>query len=81
MAGNYSLTYGIGVRPLLTYNLTEHMSLYGAVNLFSLSLNGSSTYHAESASWLNSLSFGLSGQSDDVVDSLSQISIGFVYCF
>ena len=80
-AGNYSLSYGIGIRPLITYDLTENVSLYGAVNLFSLSLQGNSIYRTETASWFNSFSFGFSGQSEDVIDSLSQISIGFVYCF
>ena len=78
-AGSSSLTYGLAIRPLLTYDLTEHISLYGSVNLFSLSLYGNSSI-SEGVRF-NSLSFGLSGRSDDVVDSLSKISIGFIYLF
>lgn len=80
-AGNYSLVYGIDVRPLLTYDLTEHVILYCAVNLLSLSLHGSSTYYAETSNWFNSFSFGFSGKTDNVVDHLSTVSIGFLYRF
>lgn len=79
--GNYSLIYGLDVRPLLTYDLTEHVILYCAVNLLSLSLHGSSTYYAESSNWFNSFSFGFSGKTDNVVDHLSTVSIGFLYRF
>lgn len=77
----YSLSYGLGVRPILTYNLTERISLYGAVNLLSLSLNGYSTYYSDTGGWINSFSVGFSGQSNDVISALSEISIGFVYKF
>lgn len=76
-----TLSYGIGVRPVLTYDLSRRISLYGAVNLFSLSLRGYSTYYQETSKWFNSFSIGLAGQSDNVIDSLSQISVGFIYKF
>lgn len=79
--GNYSLIYGLDVRPLLTYDLTEHVILYCAVNLLSLSLHGSSTYYAETSNWFNSFSFGFSGKTDNVIDPLSTVSIGFLYRF
>lgn len=51
------------------------------VNSLSLSLHGSSTYYAETSNWFNSFSFGFSGKTDNVVDPLSTVSIGFLYRF
>ena len=76
-----TFSYGIGIRPVLTYDLSQRISLYGAVNLFSLSLYGYSTYYYDTSKWMNSFSFALAGQSDNVIDPLSQISIGFFYKF
>lgn len=43
--------------------------------------SGYSMYIHDNGTWMNSLSFGLSGQTDDVIDTLSQIAIGFYYKF
>ena len=76
-----SLTYSVSARPILTYDLSDHICLYGAVNLFSLSIGGSSTYYEERGQWQNYFYFGLSGRTNDVIDSLTNISIGFLYRF
>lgn len=76
-----SFDYGLGLRPILTYDLSDHICLYGAVNLFSLSIRGISTFYEERGQWQHSFYFGLAGQTDDVIDSLTNISIGFLYRF
>ena len=76
-----SFSYGVIARPILTYDLSDHICLYGAVNLFSLSIGGSSTYYQDTDQWQNYFYFGLSGQTDNVIDSLTNISVGFLYRF
>ena len=76
-----SINYSVSARPILTYDLSDHICLYGAVNLFSLSIGGSSTYYEERGHWQNTFHFGLSGRTNDVIDSLTNISIGFLYRF
>ena len=76
-----SFSYGVSARPILTYDLSDHICLYGAVNLFSLSISGSNVFSPETGQWQNSFYFGLSGRTNDVIESLTNISIGFLYRF
>ena len=75
-----STTYGVEVLPVLTYQLNRHISLESRLNLFSLYLRGvdnenSNGYHQ------HSFSGGLRATTKDIMDTLGDISIGFLYKF
>ena len=71
---------GIDILPVLTYQLTNHISLETRLNICSFGLTSS---HADSYdnSDLNSVSFGLNATSKDILGDLSDITIGFLYFF
>ena len=75
-----STAYGVDVLPVLTYQLNRRISLETRLHLFSLYLNGlynesSDGYHQ------HSFSGGLRASTKDVMDTLGNISIGFLYKF
>lgn len=75
-----STTYGVEVLPVLTYQLNRHISLESRLNLFSLYLRGvdnenSNGYHQ------HSFSGGLAATTKNIMDTLGDISIGFLYKF
>ena len=71
---------GIEALPVLTYQLTKHISLETRLNICSFGLTSS---HADSYdnSDLNSVSFGLNATSKDILGDLSDITVGFLYFF
>ena len=77
---SYLVRYEIRLLPVLTYQLTDHISLESRLNLFSLAMAGSHTTGNDGVSF-NSLTYGLSASTKDVTGTLSDISIGFLYKF
>ena len=74
-----STTYSLDVVPVLTYQLNSHISLESRLNLFSFGVEG---YHSVGGNNdQHSFSWGLRATTQDVVDSLGDISIGFLYKF
>ena len=72
-------TYGIELVPVLTYQLNSRISLESRLNLFSFSMMGS---HTESGSMeQNAFNCGLGASTKDVLGTLGDISIGFLYKF
>ena len=76
----HSTKYGVELVPVLTYQLNRHISLENRLHLFSLSLMGS---HSVSSDGRDQYSFsgGLSATTKDIMDTLGDISIGFLYKF
>ena len=71
--------YGVSLLPVLTYQLNRHISLESRLNLFSLSLLGChAVSNGNEADFFN---YGLSASTNDVTDTLGDISIGFLYKF
>lgn len=74
-----STTYSLDVVPVLTYQLNSHISLESRLNLFSFGVEG---YHSVGGNNdQHSFSWGLRATTQDVLDSLGDISIGFLYKF
>jgi len=74
-----STTYSLDVVPVLTYQLNSHISLESRLNLFSFGLAGSHTDNGNDVQHI--LSWGLKATTKDIVDTLGDISIGFLYKF
>lgn len=90
VGGSYSnesriLNYGIQLLPVLTYHLSSHISLETRLNLFSVSLNGTHSanisHTTNNAQTSGSFTCGLSATSKDILGSLGDISLGFLYHF
>lgn len=90
IAGSYSnesriLNYGIQLLPVLTYQLGRHVSLETRLNIFSVTMNGSHStsisHTTNTASTSGSFTCGLSATSKDILGSLGDISLGFLYHF
>ena len=65
---------------MLTYQLNRRISLENRLNLFSLALMGSNTVYSDGQ--VNySFSGGLSATTGDILDTLGDITIGFLYKF
>ena len=83
--GSRSLNYGIQLLPVLTYQLGRHVSLETRLNIFSVALNGSHftniSHTTNTASTSDSFSCGLSATSKDILGSLGDITLGFLYHF
>ena len=74
-----STTYSLDVVPVLTYQLNSHISLESRLNLFSFGVEG---YHSVGGNNdQHSFSWGLRATTQDILDSLGEISIGFLYKF
>jgi hypothetical protein len=72
--------YGVEFVPVLTYQLNRRISLESRLNLFSLALMGSRSVYSDGQ--VNySFSGGLSATTQDLIDTLSDITIGFLYKF
>ena len=80
-----TLNYGIQLLPVLTYQLGRHVSLETRLNIFSVALNGSHftniSHTTNTASTSDSFSCGLSATSKDILGSLGDITLGFLYHF
>lgn len=80
-----TLNYGIQLLPVLTYQLGRHVSLETRLNIFSVALNGSHFTNISSttntASTSDSFTCGLSATSEDILGSLGDITLGFLYHF
>ena len=74
-----STTYSLDVVPVLTYQLNSHISLESRLNLFSLGLEGYRSVGGNNDQY--SFSWGLRATTKDIVDSLGDITIGFLYKF
>ena len=71
---------GIEALPVLTYQLTKHISLETRLNICSFGMTSShNVYNDNSDS--NSFSFGLKGTSENILGSLGDITVGFLYFF
>lgn len=75
-----STTWGVVALPVLTYQLNRHIALETRLNLFSFSMLSSHTIHNDK-DFESSFTCGLSATTKDVMDTLGDISIGFVYKF
>lgn len=71
---------GIDVLPVLTYQLTKHISLETRLNICSFGLASSHTDSYDN-SYLHSVSFGLNATSKDILGDLGDITVGFLYFF
>lgn len=80
-----TLNYGIQLLPVLTYQLGRHVSLETRLNIFSVAFNGSHftdiSSTANTAQTSDSFSCGLSASSEDILGSLDDITLGFLYHF
>ena len=66
--------------PVLTYQLNRRISLESRLNLVSLALMGSRSVYSDGQ--VNySFSGGLSATTQDLLGTLSDITIGFLYKF
>ena len=90
VAGSYSdefryLDYGIQLLPVLTYQLGRHVSLETQLNVFSVAFNGShstSISHDTNTTQTSGIfTCGLNATSKDILGSLRDISLGFLYHF
>ena len=71
--------YGASLLPVLTYQLNSHISLESRLNLLSLSLSG---WHIDNnGNETDVFLYGLAASTNDVMDTLGAISIGFLYKF
>lgn len=75
-----STTYSLGFVPVLTYQLNNHISLESGLNLFSFRLQGTHDVSGND-DVRNSFSWGLQATTKNVMASLADISIGFLYKF
>lgn len=75
-----STTWGVVALPVLTYQLNSHIDLETRLNLFSFSMLSNHTFHNDH-DFQNSFTCGLSASTKDVMDTLGDISIGFIYKF
>ena len=71
--------YGASLLPVLTYQLNSHISMESRLNLLSLSLSG---WHIDNNGHETDVFiYGLGASTNDVMDTLGAISIGFLYKF
>ena len=75
-----SMAYSVEILPVLTYQLSRHISLETQLNLFSLFLDGadfvdSDGYHQRA------FACGLRADTKNIMDNLRTITIGFLYKF
>ena len=75
-----STTWGVVVLPVLTYQLNRRIALETQLNLFSFSMLSNHTVHNDD-DLVSSFTCGLSATTKDAMDTLGDISIGFVYKF
>lgn len=75
-----TLNYGIDILPVLTYQLNRHISLESRLNVFSFGLRESDTTRSEDFH-LNTFSCGLKADTQNILGSLGDITIGFLYKF
>lgn len=90
VGGSYSnesrlLNYGIQFLPVLTYHLSSHISLETQLNIFSFALNGTHSatisHTSNSSQTSDTFTCGLSATSKDILGSLGDITLGFLYHF
>ena len=90
VGGSYSnesriLNYGIQLLPVLTYQLGRHVSLETQLNIFSFALNGTHSanisHTSNSTQTSGTFTCGLSATSKDILGSLGDITLGFLYHF
>ena len=90
VGGSYSnesriLNYGIQLLPVLTYHLSSHISLETRLNLFSVALNGTHStnvsHTTNNAQTSDTFTWGLSASSKNILSSLGDITLGFLYHF
>ena len=90
VAGSYSnesryLDYGIQLLPVLTYQLGRHVSLETQLNVFSVAFNGSHStsisHDTNTIQTSGTFTCGLSATSKDILGSLGDITLGFLYHF
>ena len=79
-SGSRSTVYGVEVLPVLTYQLNRHIALETQLNLFGLYLKGLQRVYDDGGEY-HSFSYGLQGTTKDVMNTLGDISIGFLYKF
>ena len=79
-SNNRSTAYSLGFVPVLTYQLNNHISLESQLNLFSFRLQGTHEVNVNNDE-RNSFSWGLQATTKNVMESLCDISIGFLYKF
>lgn len=72
--------YGVQLLPVLTYQLSQRISLESRLDLFSFFLTGVHSFGSD-GSIQDSYSYGLKATTQDVMDTLDDISIGFIYRF
>ena len=75
-----STTWGVTVLPVLTYQLNRRIALETRLNLFSFSMLSNHTTHTNDA-YVTSFTCGLAATTKDVMGSLGDLTIGFIYKF
>ena len=90
VGGSYSnesriLNYGIQLLPVLTYQLGRHVSLETQLNIFSFALNGTHSanisHTTNTSQTSDTFTCGLSATSKDILGSMGDITLGFLYHF
>ena len=75
-----TVSQGLQALPVLTYQLTKHISLETRLNICSFGLTSSHAEYNDNSS-SSSVSFGLNATSEDILGSLGDITVGFLYFF
>lgn len=75
-----STTYGVELVPVLTYQLNRRIFLESRLNLFSLSMQGNHTVTSDGREQ-HTFNCGLTATTDDILNPLGEITIGFLYKF
>ena len=75
-----SIAYSVEILPVLTYQLSRHISLESQLNLFSLFLKGTDFVDSDGLHQ-HAFSGGLRADTKDIMDNLRTITIGFLYKF
>lgn len=74
-----SLNYDIRLLPVLTYRLNRHVSLETRLKIFSASLAGRHFIYPATGNAFNSVSYRLNASMEDLVNTVEDITIGFLY--
>ena len=75
-----SVSYGIDILPVLTYQLNHHLSLESRLNIFSFGLREVNTTASDDIR-RNSFNCGLRATTQDILGAIGDITIGFLYRF
>lgn len=75
-----SVSCGIDILPVLTYQLNRHISLESRLNIFSFGLREASTNASDDTKY-SSFSCGLRAATQNIFGAIGDVTIGFLYKF